>query len=59
MRFPNDAYAEMVAMEKSVEPRQVASEAAVEKQVVSESAITDVDENNKANEVEDDENLVD
>ena len=60
MRFPHKAYAEMVAAEESsVDTRQVAKDSAVEKKVLSESAIEDdVDQSNGEPESED-ENLVD
>lgn len=54
MRFPHEAYAKMVAQEKTSEARHVARKVADEKKIVEESAIDDV-EDEKAEEAEDDE----
>ena len=51
MRFPHEAYARMVAQEKTSQTHHVAKKVAGEKKTVEESAIDDVDE---IEEVEDD-----
>lgn len=60
MRFPHEAYAEMVAAEESsLNTRQVAKDSAVEKKESSDSAIEDdVEESGDESEPEE-ENLVD
>lgn len=60
MRFPSDAYAKMVALEESsVDTRQVAKDSAVEKKVLSDSAIEDDVDGSKDEPDPDEENLVD
>lgn len=44
MRFPHEAYARMVAQEKTSQTHHVAKKVAGEKKVVEESAIDDADE---------------
>ena len=60
MRFPHQAYADMVAAEESsLNTRQVAKDSAVEKKVLSESAIEDEDDTPGEEGEPEDENLVD
>lgn len=61
MRFPHEAYAKMVASEKSANSRQVAKNVAVEKQTISESAIEDdvIETPDEETVTEEDESLVD
>lgn len=62
MRFPHEAYAKMVAQEKTSEARHVAKKVADEKRIVEESAIDDVEDDKDQNDVDEspeDENLAD
>lgn len=52
MRFPHEAYAKMVAQEKTSEARHVAKKVADENRIVEESAIDDVEDNNDQNDVD-------